>query len=52
LGSAPDPAEGAYSAFYGAPRGFSLDLRGPTSKWRGRKGDKREGMGDVKGHGR
>jgi len=34
-GSAPDPAEGAYSA----PPDSQLDLRGPTSKGRGyRKG--------------
>ena len=44
-GSAPDPAEGAYSA---PP---DLDLRGPTSKgeewrgWKGRGGRKRGGEG-------
>ena len=45
LGSALDPAGGAYSAF---PDSLAR-LRGPTSKGRGRDGKEREGRGEGRG---
>ena len=48
-GSAPDPTGGAYSAPPDPLAGF----KGPTSKGRGRKGEKRrEGRDEKKGKGR
>jgi len=38
-GSAPDPAGGAYSA----PLDLLAEYKGPTSKWRGREGEARDG---------
>jgi len=48
LGSAPDPAGGAYSAPPDPLAGFG----GPTSKERGREGGEERGREERKGEGR
>ena len=49
LGSAPDPAGGAYSApaggAYSAPPDLLVGFKGPTSKGRGVEGREREQRG-------